>query len=358
MNKKENQVNEGKKKLFVSVGCDISSEKIDVFLMNEEEKGIHRVFKNNSSGMEEIIKLLQINSFEGKIVMDSTGSYHELLAATLHLNNYDVYVINPLIVKKYTQASIQKCKTDKQDSKVLAEIGIKEKKMNNKFELTFKDLKIKKKINLIKSLEKKVQQLKSVVREYKSSQEKLGNDLSEEELSLMDLVKKIDKKRKDLEKEVISIVFPIRNKEAQKAKEVLTSIIGISQYYAALIYNSYSFDKSKNANSWIAYSGLAVSVAESGKWKGTGRISKRGHSYLGKRNFSSGWGGFMHNKYLEKYYYFLKQEKNRKHTEAIVIMGRKILRTAYHCLKYNVMFDENIMIKNIEDVIGDFVIKQ
>ena len=125
-----------------------------------------------------------------------------------------------------------------------------------------------------------------------------------------------------------------------------------------MIYNSYSFDKSKNANSWVAYSGLAVSVAESGKWKGTGRISKRGHSYLGKRNFSSGWGGFMHNEYLNKYYYYLKQERNRKHTEAIVIIGRKILRTAYHCLKYNKMFDENVMIKNIDNAVGDFVIKQ
>jgi transposase len=35
---------------------------------------------------------------------------------------YDVKVINPIITNKYSRASIRKCKTDKIDSRILAEI--------------------------------------------------------------------------------------------------------------------------------------------------------------------------------------------------------------------------------------------
>jgi len=115
---------------FVSCGIDIASQKFDVFLMDQEENGIHQSFDNSALGIQKYISFLEKNSFQGKVVMESTGRYHELLATTLYSNGYSTFVINPLRVKNYHQAGIQKVKTDKNDSKILAEMGIKEKKLD------------------------------------------------------------------------------------------------------------------------------------------------------------------------------------------------------------------------------------
>jgi len=44
--KKNKKNNKKQKELFVA-GCDISAEKIDIFLMNKIEEGIHKIFSND-----------------------------------------------------------------------------------------------------------------------------------------------------------------------------------------------------------------------------------------------------------------------------------------------------------------------
>lgn len=327
---------------FISVGIDVSSETLDVFLMNQQEEGKHKVFNNNEQGVAEIIAWLEKYDFHRKIVMESTGRYHEYIAVTLFTKGYDTYVINPLRVKKYQQAGIQKVKTDKHDAKILAEMGIKEKVLDA-FTFTHADLATKKKISLVRAMEKKMQELRAMMQNYQESQEKLGINLSEIEKSLQKNINNLDKLREKLEKEVIAAVFPQENTKAQTAKEVLTSVTGISPYYAALIYFFYSLNKGSDINSWVAYTGLAVTVSQSGKWRGIGKLSKRGNRYLRKRNFSAGWGAYMHDEGMKEYYEYLKTEKNRKHKEAMVIIGRKMLRIAYSCLKNEKKYNPQIM---------------
>ena len=326
---------------FISAGIDVSSEKLDIFLMNSEETGKHRVFKNTKNGIQKLINWLQENQFEDKVVMESTGRYHELVAVTLFAEGFDTYVINPLRAKKYQTAQIRKLKTDKNDAKILAEVAMKEKKLD-KFTLSKEQMKIKKRIAFIRSLEKKLQELNAMMNNHEKSQSEIENSLSEIETQIKKSIKEIEKYKAKLEQDIVKLVFSKTNKEEQNAKEVLTSISGVSPYYAALIYFFYSTNENKKSSAWIAYTGLEVSIQESGKWVGKGRISKRGNKYLRKRNFSAAWGAIMNDSEFRKYYDQLK-EKGRKHKEALVIIGKKILRIAHSCLKYNQKFDVNVL---------------
>lgn len=332
------------KENFLVAGIDVSSEKLDVCLMDRDEQTKHKGFKNSKHGIQQLIEWLEKNEIEGKIVMESTGSYHELVAVTLFTKGYDVYVINPLRVKKYTTAQIRKLKTDKNDAKLIAEVALKEKKLDA-FTLTPENLKTKKKIALVRSLEKKIQEFTAVMSNYQLAQEKLDNELTAPEQEIKKLIKTIDKQKEALMKEIITAVFPKDNQEAQRAKEVLTSIPGISEYYASLIYFFYSRMEGKTVNSWIAYTGLEVSIVESGKWKGAGKVTKRGNKYLRKRNYGAGWGATMNNPMFKQYYNHLREEKHRKYKEALMIIGRKILRIAFSCLKYERKFDKSVLEK-------------
>ena len=243
--------------------------------------------------------------------------------------------------KKYQTAQIRKLKTDKNDAKILAEVAMKEKKLDE-FTLTREQMNIKKKIAFIRSLEKKLQELNAMIKNHERSQNEIDNIFSKVETDIKTSIKDIGRYKEKLEQEIIQLVFPETDKKAMNAKEILTSIAGISSYYASLIYFFYTTSLGKKADSWVAYTGLEVTIWESGKWKGKGKISKRGNKYLRKRNFSAAWGATMHDKAFKAYYDKLKTE-GRKHKEALVIIGKKILRIAYSCLKYNKKFDATIM---------------
>ncbi len=324
-------------KKFIAAGVDVSSEKLDLFIMDKEEQGKHKIFSNTKHGIEKMIEWLEINNFEGKVVMESTGSYHELLAVTLFIAEFNVFVINPIQAKKYTISQIRKIKTDKNDAKILAEMALKEKKMPV-FNFTSKELEIKKRFSLIRSLEKQLQSLTATVKNYEQAQNKLNNNLIKVEEEIVEIVNSLSKKIKKLEQEVTKLVFPKNDKQSQKDKEILTSIVGVSEYYAALVYFYYSRVKGEKMSSWIAYTGLEVSIVESGKWRGTGKLVKRGNKYLRKRNFGAGWGATMHDEHFREYYDLLKKN-GRKHKESLVIIGRKILRIAYSCLKKQEKFN-------------------
>ena len=59
----------------------------------------------------------------GSYVMEATGCYHQLLAIYLYDLGVLVSVVNPLIIKRFTQMKLQNLKTDKNDSKMICFYG-------------------------------------------------------------------------------------------------------------------------------------------------------------------------------------------------------------------------------------------
>lgn len=98
--------------MSISIGLDISKDKIDVFA-----EGKHREVANTK---EAIIDYFDAQDRTSCIVMEATGKYHRLAHRVLVGLGFKVMVVNPYQSKHFAKAMNLLCKTDKVDAKVLS----------------------------------------------------------------------------------------------------------------------------------------------------------------------------------------------------------------------------------------------
>lgn len=325
-------------KKLLSVGIDMAKDTAMICELYNDQTRRHKEIKNSEISFKRVAGALKKINFSGKIIMESTGRHHLLGAVVLAEHDLDIRVINPLLAKKYATASIRKVKTDKKDSEILAEIGIKEEKLPLSFTFNRKDLALRKKMRLIYSLSKQLQNLTTGMREHKRTLKALGQKESFAEKQLFETIDQLRKRKGQLEKELENDIYS-RSDQTVKARRY-DSIPGVSSYVAALAACVFSDEHSKRSKQWIAFTGMDVSVRQSGKWNGRGRLTKRGNDYLRMRFYSAAWGAVMHNKQFKEYYDYLKS-RNRKHREAIIIIARKIIRIMFGLNKSKSMYNSS-----------------
>lgn len=311
-----------------AVGIDVSKKTLDVTIINNDVSS-HNKFSNSKKGLSSLKSFLSSHNItsQTQIVMESTGDYHLLSAVTLG-DRYNVKVINPLLAKQHMQTTVRKVKTDKVDSKLLAEIGLKQKLQTHK--VTEEEIKKKKLIVLIDTLEKHLSALKLSVKNLERTTKDLGITLNQL-TSLKAQIKSLELEKKKIHLELTSLVV---NK---KLVDDLSNIKGISQETAVKVVGIIEDRDFSNKRALVAFSGLDVSVKESGKWSGRTRITKRGNNQLRKYLIQIGWGLLMHNEEMQEYIAKYK-EKGRKYLELLVILARKFLRMLYGSIKNQQVF--------------------
>ena len=332
-----NKCKQGKENDLISVGIDVAMESLAVCERYDSGKDKIREIKNSESSIKRFAKKLKGEKYQGKIIMESTGRHHLLGAIILAEEKLDIRVINPLIAKKYSSASIRKVKTDKRDSQILAEIGIKEERLPNRFILDRNTLVLRKKMRLISSLSKQLQNLTTMTREHEKTLKGLKRGLSETEKQIFATIAALKKQKEQLENELENEIC--EDDQNNQLSEKYNSIPGVSSYVASLTAFLFSSEYHQSSKQWIAFAGLDVSVKQSAKWEGKGHLTKRGNNYLRQRIYSAAWGAVMHSEKFKEYYDYLRKNKNRKHREALIIIARKIIRIMFNLSKSNSMYD-------------------
>lgn len=322
-----------------AVGIDVAKETLSVCRRYSDGKKEITSIRNNEADIIMFIKK-ELRGYGNKVVMESTGRYHYLSAITFSERGFDTRVINPLITKKYATGSVRKVKTDAKDAEMLAEIAIKEEKLPRPFASSRKDLEIRKKIGLLGSLEKQLQQFWSILEDYRETKEQLRIKISVSEKELFKTVKKIAVIKEKLEKEISDL----SNASASRAKQAsqYATIPGVSKYMAAVSSYFFETEYDNHPKQWIAYAGLDVSIKQSGKWNGRGKLTKRGNPYLRKRLFSAAWGAKMHDQEFKKYYQLLR-EQGRSYVEALTIISRKLVRIMFCLAKNHSVYNPSLL---------------
>jgi transposase len=109
------------------LGIDIAKATLDVTLLKAgETKEYHQHLANSRSGHRQLIEWLQgqvEDLSQVRAVMEATNIYWEELAESLHEQGLKVSVVNPAAIKGFAQSQIERNKTDKQDSRVIAAFG-------------------------------------------------------------------------------------------------------------------------------------------------------------------------------------------------------------------------------------------
>jgi transposase len=301
----------------VSVGLDISKDKIDVCCLHQDGSNRSLVSTNTTKGITSMIKSLKKQETAATVpcIIESTGDYHLLSACMIADAGLTVNVINPLITKKYQRSSIRNAKTDSVDAKRLAEIGLLEKGLPI-FTFDKERLTIKKFIATIAKLETMIQQLHTHVAGAKRTAKMLGLaiDLRETNKAILCLQKQIDNFRRHI--------------TAAAPKEVITmaeETKGLSKDALAIVFGIMGDKSFTNRDQLTAYAGLDVAVRQSGLWHGKQRISKRGNPYLRKVLFQIAWGLKQHNEKFKLYYQSLRLRK-KHYLTCLIAIARKFLR--------------------------------
>lgn len=106
------------------IGVDISKKKLDVAVLLADGKYRSKVFVNDVDGFGKLLEWIDANTSGGQadvhVCMEATGVYHEALALFLHDRKIALSVVNPLLVKRFSESERIRNKTDASDAKALA----------------------------------------------------------------------------------------------------------------------------------------------------------------------------------------------------------------------------------------------
>lgn len=282
--------------------------------------GAYSSFANTRGGQRLLTAWLQQHGVEATTpcVVESTGDYHLLSAVTLTRAGYTVNVINPLITKQYQRASIRGAKTDAIDAARLAKIGLLEANLRP-FQPDEAVLWRKKLIAQLAQLEKIKQQLTASTRHLESVSRQIGLPFDDDHNGEIMTA---------LEKQITRLTDQLVESTDPAACQFAENMSGISVRQMAVLTAALGEARFASRDQLVAFVGLDVRLRRSGSWRGTERISKRGHPYVRKTLYQAAWGLRLNDPGYRTYYERLR--KNGKHyNTAMTAVARKFVRHFY-----------------------------
>lgn len=318
------------------IGIDIAKQTFDVYSSSNNKKEAFVKYQQDKDGFTKLI----LRFGKDKIyVMEATGPYYMQLASFLHIQGVKVSVVNPLVIKRFSQMQLQRAKTDKKDAKVIHDYAeLNGAKLWNCPEAEIHEM--QQIMTAIRLLDKQSNGTSNQLKAFVVS----GTIDPQVKKTLNSMLKKIKNEKQRLEYRLNQI---IRERFAQ-TKELLTSIDGIGDKTAAmLIALTNNFTKFSNYKQLIAYVGFSPRIYESGtSIKGKGHICKMGNSSARKTLYMCAWSAKRYNKSCVDFYNRLK-EKGKPEKVIKVAIANKLLKIAFAVVVNATMYDENFVNKSV-----------
>lgn len=301
------------------IGIDISKQVFDVSFL-EATKWRHSVLSNTEKGFKKLLSYVEKGDC---VVMEASGTYYLPLAEYLYSKGIRVVVENPLSIKRYSQSRLRRAKTDKSDSKVIAEYG---KQYLSELSFWYPEskacIKIRQMYTRIQMLQKQISQNHNQLEAFRSSgflDVKLAKEMK-------DSLQQLFKSKEMLETEVEKLAL----EEFRDSLECLTSIPGIGMKTAVmLIVITDNFKKFKHYKQLIAFVGFSPRIYESGSSvRGRSSICKMGKSQIRKLLYMCSWSAKRWNKRCKEMYERLIQNGKAERV-AKIALANKLLKQVF-----------------------------
>ena len=305
-------------------GCDVSSEKLDF----SEYDGInHRMFQieNKKSAIARYFKKYS-KSQEIHVIMEATGIYNRILFIELLRLEIPVSVVNPLIIKRFSQMKLLRAKTDQVDARLIAEYGY-----NQKPALSKMPPKIQESIFSIFKTVQMYHKQRSIVLNNIHVYNRSG---SKETIILKELKKTIRSYKRSidlLEQKIHDLV----EEHYQSVYNRLVQIPGVARKTASVIIGFFGeFENFETAKQVVSFVGLNPNPRMSGKSVRLGSsISKRGNPLIRKMLYMSALTAMRYNPDCKELYDRLLNRGTSK-VKAQVAVAHKLLRQIFAIVKY------------------------
>lgn len=286
-----------------------------------------KCFNNTPSGMKAFFDWCQKRNITPELtplfVMEATGVYYEELAYYLHNKDQKVSVQLAQKVKYFAKSCNLKTKTDKVDSKMIAEFGI-EKTITDLWAPPSKDFK------MIRDLTREHTSLKQAQSSAKAQLHALNYAhgiykdvlrLKKQQISFYDQqLNAIEKAMHKLVESDPKLATKLENIMTVKGLGFVTVIKILAETNGLLLF--------KNIRQLVSYAGLDVIENESGNYKGKTRISKKGNARIRSALYMAAMTASQHNKNLKNFYERINEGRTIKRQGLVAVM-RKLLILIY-----------------------------
>jgi transposase len=318
------------------LGIDIAKATMDVMLLKGKER-IYGHFNNSTAGIAELLKWLQKQHVSDlHVCMEATNVYWEEVAEALYGAGYRVSVVNPRRIKGFGMSQMQRNKTDKADSEVIASFcaATEPTEWQPPSETQRK----------LRALQQHRQDLKKSLVQHKNRQQTTKD--ADVKASLQRLLDGLQAELKAVEKQLADVVEQCQ--EVRERQELLLSIKGIGLKSAHVILSLlYDMENYKDARAVAADAGVTPAHHESGatvrkrpKLSKMGKAAVRGELYLPALN------AMRTNPILRT---FAERLRAKGKPEPVIIGAviRKLLHICYGVLKNKTPFDPKYGLKTL-----------
>ena len=263
-----------------------------------------------------------------RLGIESTGSYHELLADLAHAAGLKVFVINPRALRRYAEAVGQRGKTDRTDAEMIARYVAHESAHLHSYLPPTKAQRalarlIKRRAKLVtvqQTLTQSLRGLPGVSQELKQTQRALTRLIAKLEALMQSALRELP--------------------EAKQAAKQIATIPGFGRIGSTCLGHVLTRLPFGNSDAVVAFTGLDPRPEDSGRKRGTRRLTKQGPSELRHLLYCCAMAAIRTARW--KPYYLAQRAKGLSSTAAIVILARKMLRVAFAVTKHNVPFDSTL----------------
>ena len=310
-------------------GIDISKSFFDAAFMLAGKYRYYK-FSNDKVGFRELLKVLPDDSH---VVMEASGPYYLQLACYLAGQDIAVSVINPLVIRRFSQMRMSRAKTDKKDAMMIAEYGKTERPclwtIPEQHVITLQQMEA-----LLDNLNKERTALSNQLESFTHSgmlDKQLKKMIVKEHEHKEELIKKINKAMGLLAKQHYAEML-----------SNLESIPGMGRKTAmALIVLSNGFDRFDDYRKLSSYIGICPRLFESGtSVKGKAKICKMGMSRIRAMLYVCSWSAVRCNKACRELYQRLV-EKGKAKKLALIAVANKLLKQAFAIATQKTKYNEN-----------------
>jgi len=310
----------------LNIGADVAKDTIVVAC--SEGSFPARQIANQRTAVLAFLKGLPAGS---RIGVESTGTYHELFAETAHQFGFRVFLLNPKDTRHYAKAVGLRGKTDRVDAELIARMIAHEHTQLHVWNPPTPqqreiDRLIKRRATLIslrEAVEMSLHDLGGFADELKALRTHFNQ-----------LIARIDLRTKALVE-----ASPDRKQNFTR----VCTITGVGPVIGTALVNTLERVPVKSADAFVAFTGLDPRPDDSGQHRGKRRLSKRGPGELRRLLFLAAMSAAKTKTWCPLYEHY--RAKGLSGTAALVVLARRIARTAWSIYTHKTEFDPARLMK-------------
>ena len=322
---------------MTTIGIDVGAKDLVVSVRHKGKTEHTKTFSNNHPGCKQITKLCKKYLKYGavRVAIEATGAYYLDAAIILsEIENIELIVANPRATKAFAQAIMERNKTDKVDSIMLALFAEKmdyplwKKPSDESIQLRY----FARMIHSFSVSKAKSNNHLHALQSFSSSPKKLIEMINREIEFFEQLIE-------DAKKQVITLIQT--DPELKKSFELLQTIKGIGELSAIqILAEILLIPQGLSHKQWVAFAGLDPRHYQSGtSVNKKPRISKAGNRYLRKALFMPALSALRNDPYVKQYFEHLVENRRLSKLQAIVAVMRKLVHAIHGMLLHEKPFD-------------------